>query len=124
LLIDVPFPRRQIGFKKKKEALSLLKNLVLKSAEIMLHISEPSFRSIVNVHERRIAIYDRGGELGNSAYLFREFQKIEKQIKKLIENRAKTLQTSKFILPFLSQVSKDVVKICQLLFSQDLEEGS
>ncbi|MHA1355078.1 MAG: hypothetical protein ACTSXA_11865 [Candidatus Heimdallarchaeota archaeon] len=96
----------------------------MKSAEIMLHISEPSFRSIVNVHERRIAIYDRGGELGNSAYLFREFQKIEKQIKKLIENRAKTLQTSKFILPFLSQVSKDVVKICQLLFSQDLEEGS
>ena len=122
LLIDVAFLRKQIDFKMKKETLNLLKNLVLKSAEIMLHISEPSFRFIVNVHESRIVIYDRGGELGNSAYLFREFQRLEKQIKKLIETNSKTQQTSKFILPFLSQVSKDVVKICQLLFSQDLED--
>ncbi|MHA1186173.1 MAG: DEAD/DEAH box helicase [Candidatus Heimdallarchaeota archaeon] len=123
LLIDIVFPRSQIGFKMKKEALNLLKNLVLKSAEIMLHISEPSFRSIVNMYESRIVIYDRGGELGNSAYLFREFQKIGKQVRKLIQDDTESQKSQKVILPLLDQTTEDAVKLVQLLFSQEKEEA-
>jgi len=122
LLIDVIFPHKQISFKTKKEALNLLKEFVLKSAEIKLHISEPSFRAFVNVHENRIVIYDRGGELGNSAYLFREFKKIEKQMRELVQNGSKNLQSSEVILPLFDKVTKDAIKIVRLLLIRVKEE--
>ncbi|MHA1309009.1 MAG: hypothetical protein ACTSQN_17190 [Candidatus Heimdallarchaeota archaeon] len=104
----------------KKEALNLLKDLIIKSAEIQLHISEHSFRVVMNVHESRLVIYDRGGELGNTTFLFREFQKIEKQMRKLIRVGTKNLQSTDLNQPLFNQVTSDTVKIVRLMLT--LEE--
>ncbi len=122
LLVEVTLTSKKVGYKEKREALSLLKELILKSAEIILHISEPSFRTVVNVYEGKIAIYDRGGELGNAAYLFKEFQKIEEQMRKLMQKTLQSQQPHEIILPLFDQVSENAVKLVNSILSQEKKE--
>ncbi len=121
LLAEVIFPKK-VGYKEKRETLSLLKDLILKCSEIVLHISEPSFRTVVNVHEGKLVIYDRGGELGNAAYLFREFQKINNQMRKLVQNNVQIQQPYETILQLLDQVSDDAIKMVNSLLSRENKE--
>jgi len=122
LLIDVVLPAKKISYKKKREVLSLLKDLILKCTEIALHISEPSFRVIVNVHESKIVIYDRGGELGNAAFLFREFTKVAKQMSKLVKTATQREQAQEPILPLFANIAEESIGMVDSLLTQQKKE--
>lgn len=122
ILIEVNYPKNVLNNEQKKEALNLLKDLILKSMEIILHISESSFRTVMNVHENRIVIYDRGGDLGNAEYLFTKFQEIENQMKKLMQDGERNKQQlRKKIIPLMEKASEKVIKITRELL--EAEEG-
>ncbi len=122
LLIDVVLPAKKISYKKKREVLSLLKDLILKCTEIALHISEPSFRVIVNVQESKIVIYDRGGELGNAAFLFREFTKVAKQMSKLVKAATQREQAQEPILPLFANIAEESIGMVDSLLTQQKKE--
>ncbi len=122
LLVEVTFSAKKSSYKKKKEVLNLLKDLILKSTEITLHISEPSFRVIVNVHESKIAIYDRGGELGNAAFLFRKFTKVAKQMSKLVKAVSQGEQAQELIPPLFANISEESIGMVDLLLTQQKKE--
>ncbi|MCE7743968.1 MAG: DEAD/DEAH box helicase [Candidatus Heimdallarchaeota archaeon] len=118
MLVEVIFQRKKVGYKIKQDTLTLLRDLLLKSAEITLHISEPSFRTAINVYEGKLAIYDKGGELGNTAYLFREFHKVMKQARKILQSTSNNQSSQAAIFPFLEQTSDETLGMVRPILTE------
>ncbi|MGC9778488.1 MAG: DEAD/DEAH box helicase [Candidatus Heimdallarchaeota archaeon] len=84
LLIELADISRFLPKELKKQVVKLFKELLVKSIELELHISESSFRIYMNFQENKIVLYDRGGELGNAEAVFTQIKRVLKQMLNLL----------------------------------------
>jgi len=88
MLIEVERITNNLSKEQKKKTIRLLKELLMKSIELELHISESSFRVYTNYYENKIALYDRGGELGNAEAVFTRIKRVLRAMHELLQENA------------------------------------
>ena len=84
IIIEIHTKERKKTKEEKKQRMKMLENLIKKAIEIKLHISETSLRTFTNYQERKIVLYEKGGELGNTEQVFRKMDKVLEGMRELI----------------------------------------
>ncbi len=113
VLIEFVNISKALTNKQKKQSLRLFRELLVKSIELELHISESSFRTYLNNFENKIALYDRGGELGNAEAVFTQIKRVLKHmLSLLLEN------TNDSILPLVGNISEKSIEITKKMLEE------
>ena len=84
LIIEIQTNERKKTKEQKKKRMKLLGEVMKKAIEIKLHISETSLRTYTNYHERKIVMYEKGGEMGNVEQIFRKMNIVLGGMRELI----------------------------------------
>lgn len=113
VLIELVNFSKSLTKEEKKQAINLFKELLLKSIELELHISESSFRSCMNYHENKIVLYDRGGELGNAEAVFTQMKRVLRIMLSLLDEEA-----NDFLHPLISNVPQKSIETIRKMIEE------
>ena len=116
MLIEFVNISKSLTKKQKNQSLRLFRELLVKSIELEFHFSESSFRTYLNYHENKIALYDRGGELGNTEAVFTQVKRVLKlMLSLLLEN------TNDSIIPLVYNISEKSIEITRKMLEEMLQ---
>ena len=100
---------------QNKQRIKLFGEIMKKAIEIKLHISETSLRSYTNFQERKIVIYEKGGEMGNVEQIFRKMNKVLEGMRELIggEEEDEKRWTEQVIEGIRKETREEIMKIIE-----------
>lgn len=107
IIIEIETEDRKSTKEKKKQRMKLLGEIMKKAIEIKLHISETSLRTYTNYQERKIVIYEKGGEMGNCEQVFRKMNIVLEGMRELIGGRKEGEESSR-IEPIVEGMTEEI----------------
>ncbi|MHA1124942.1 MAG: hypothetical protein ACTSO7_05135 [Candidatus Heimdallarchaeota archaeon] len=107
IIIEIETEDRKTTKEQKKQRTKLLGEIMKKAIEIKLHISETSLRTYTNYQERKIVIYEKGGEMGNCEQVFRKMNIVLEGIRELIGVERKEGEESRRIEPIVERMTEE-----------------
>ena len=115
LIIEIQALERKTTKEQEKQRMKLLGEIMKKAIEIKLHISETSLRSYTNYQERKIVIYEKGGEMGNVEQVFRKMNMVLEGMRKLIgeEEEEEKRWTEQVIEGITEKTREEIMKIIE-----------
>ncbi len=113
LIIEIQPVERKTTKEQEKQRMKLLGEIMKKAIEIKLHISETSLRTYTNYQERKIVIYEKGGEMGNIEQIFRKFDKVLGGMRELIarEEKEEKRWTEQVIEGITEKIREEIMEI-------------
>lgn len=108
IIIEIEKEDRKTTKEQKKKRMKLLGEIMKKAIEIKLHISETSLRTYTNYQERKIVMYEKGGEMGNCEQVFRKMNIVLEGMRELIgRGERKEGEESRRIEPIVEGMTEE-----------------